>query len=221
MTLPDDLKAITPINFFQLSADILQLPEGAGDHFPSLNKKNYRKYLLPDTSQLCGETVFAEMAIGWHFQGIEIFLCVQKPFKQSCYPNVESGDSVEVFFDTRDVKTSGFNTKFCHHFFFLPEGVDGVSRGEITHFRTEDKHPLCNSEELKHKMVQDKGNYLMQIFIPHSCLVGYDPQSFNRLGFTYRINRSKGFSQHFSVVSEDFKIEQQPSLWASLTMCKK
>jgi len=214
----DEIVPITPINFFQVSADCNYLPHAKGQSFPHLTKKNAGKYLLPDTSALCSEESFAEVSIGWHAEGIEVFVKVDSPFKKAVYPEIDRGDSVELLIDTRDVKTSGFNTRFCHHFFFLAEGVDGHFAGEITRFRTEDVHPLCDPSELKVKSLCQSDGYQLNIFIPSSCLHGYDPEQFNRLGFTYRINQSEGFPQHFSVVADDYQIEQQPSLWGTLRL---
>lgn len=216
MTFDEDFVPISPVNFFQLNVDAHQL----SGSFPSLNKKNYRKYLLPDTSSLCGETPFAEIALGWDNDGIEIYAQIDTPFQRAFYPDIQRGDSVELFFDTRDVKTSGFNTRFCHHFFFLAEGVDGQFMGELTRFRTEDAHPLCNPNDLKIKVLNQRTNYSLSIFIPRHCLHGYDPEQFNRMGFTYRINRAEGFPQHFSVATDDYQIEQQPSLWGSVKLVK-
>ena len=216
MTFSDDFVSITPVNFFQLTADCYQSQGQSIGDFPSLNKKNYKKFLLPDTSALCGEIAFAEVAICWNMEGLEFFINIDSPLRLSSYPEVSEGDSVELFIDTRDVKTSGFNTRFCHHFFFLAEGVDGRFAGEITKFRTEDLHALCDVNELKLKVSKQSTGYALNIFIPKSCLFGYEPGQFNRLGFSYRINRAEGFPQHFSVVSEDYHIEEQPSLWASL-----
>ncbi len=207
---------LTPVNFFQLSIGSPSLPEKGG--FPYLNKKNYLKYLLPNTSELCGEESFAEVALGWNRDGIEVYIRVDSPFVKSVYPQVDRGDSVEIFIDTRDVKTSGFNTKFCHHFFFFAEGVEGVFAGEITHFRTEDAHPLCDPVDLKVKTSNHKTSYDLNVFIPREVLHGYDPEQFTRLGFSYRINRLGGMPQHFSVVTNDYHIDQQPSLWSSLEL---
>lgn len=60
----------------------------------------------------------------------------------------------------------------------------------------------------------------MKIFIPSQCLYGYDPKQFDRLGFTYRINRAGGQPQHFSVISQEYQIDQQPSLWGSIKLVK-
>ena len=216
----EDFIAITPVNFFQISVDCHEMIDWSIEKFPFIGKKNSQKYLLPNTSAICEELSFADISIGWCSQGLEIYALVNRPFQKAVYPDVERGDSVELFVDTRDVKTSGFNTRFCHHFFFLAEGVEGHFAGEKTRFRTEDAHPLCDQNDIKIKVSTKSDHYVLHIFIPENCLHGYDPQQFNRLGFTYRINQASGSPQHFSVVTEDYQIEQQPSLWGSLKLTR-
>lgn len=220
MTFSEEFVPITPVNFFQISADCPYLPPTKDKKFPTISKTEAQKMLLPDTSDLCSEESFAEVSLGWNEEGLEAYIKVNRPFKRAFYPEVDRGDSVELFIDTRDVKTSGFNTRFCHHFFFLAEGVEGHFAGEITKFRTEDVHPLCDPSDLKVKSLVQSSGYILNIFIPSHCLYGYDPDQFKRLGFAYRINQADGFSQHYTVVTEDFPIEQQPSLWGSLILTK-
>jgi hypothetical protein len=167
---------------------------------------------------LCGEESFAVIAMGWNAEGIECLITIESPFVKAFFPDITRGDSVELFFDTRDVKTSGFNTRFCHHFFFLAEPVEGRQAGELTRFRTEDTHVLCDPAALKVQAKTKSRTQTLHIFIPAQCLHGYDPEQFSRLGFSYRVNRAEGFAQHFTVLSEDYQIEEQPSLWSSLRL---
>lgn len=208
---------LSPVNFFQISADCHYLPP-TKKTFPTLSTQNYQKYLLPNTSALCSQDYFADISLGWNQEGIEAFVNIKREYQQSYYPEVTAGDSLELFFDTRDVKTSGNNTRFCHHFFFLPESVEGHFAGEITRFRTEDTHELCDPNDLKVQALLKDNSYQLHVFIPKQCLVGYDPDQFDRLGFTYRINRAVGDPQHFSVTSDDYQLEQQPSLWSTLRL---
>lgn len=203
--------SLNPVHFFALSNDCLYLSKK--DQVPSLTS-----YALPSTQRLTREESFAKVAIGWNEEGIGVYIQVNQPVSESFYPQIEDGDSVELFFDTRDLKSAGFNTRFCHHFFFLPQAIEGTTKGEKTHFRTEDSHPLCDPQALYCQTQLRKNDYQMKIFIPTQCLYGYDPRQFNRLGFTYRINRHEGESQHFSVASQDYQIDQQPSLWGSLIL---
>jgi hypothetical protein len=213
-----ELVPITPVNFFQLGADLRYLEGKLA--FPRLNTHSFKEYLLPDTSMLCNEESFADVALGWNEMGLECFAKINHPVERCHYPDVTRGDSFELFIDTRDVKTSGHNTRFCHHFFYLPEAVEGVQAGEMTHFRTEDRHELCDSSRLAFKINKRSSGYDLQAFIPKECLVGYDPEQFQKMGFSYRVNRNHFVSQHFSVVTEDYKLEEQPSLWSQLRLVK-
>lgn len=205
---------LAPANFFQISADCRRLP--AKGSFPRIEKE--ADYQLPDLTDLTGDESFAEVAMGWSREGLEFSVNVQEKVERVTYPTVHNGDSIELFIDTRDVKTSGFNTRFCHHFFFLPEAVDGKQAGELTKFRTEDKHDWCDPRDLEIKVKKSSKGYVAKIFIPAQCLHGYDPGECDHIGFTYRINRYGEIPQHFSVDSEDYQIEQQPSLWSSITL---
>jgi hypothetical protein len=214
MTLENELPVIRPIQFFALACDCFSLNPN-DEHFPS-----FAQHQLPSTQHLTGEISFAKLAMGWSEEGLAFLVQVNQPATASFYPQVSQGDSIELFVDTRDLKSAGFNTRFCHHFFFLPQSVENISKGEITHFRTEDSHPLCDPQALEYQKASKKNHDLIKIFIPSQCLYGYDPKQFDRLGFTYRINRHRGQPQHFSVVTEDFQIDQQPSLWGSLKLVK-
>lgn len=204
---------LAPIGFVALSADC---------HYRGVDHKGRMgaRHALPDTSVLCGEESFAELFMGWSEEGVNIDVHVSKPYEEGFFPEVQKGDSVELFLDTRDLKTAGFNTRFCHHFYFLGQPVDGKLGGEMTRFRTEDVHEWCDPTALRIKPHLGRREYSLEIFIPAHCLQGYAPDQFDRLGFTYRINRVMGDPQHFSVSSGDYTIDQQPSLWSSLRLVR-
>lgn len=201
--------SLTPVHFFGLRSDCKKLLKPGAP--PSLSG-----HLLPGAADLCDEEEFAKVGMGWHEEGLGLLIQLDEPFTKSVYPDIAKGDSVEIMIDTRDIKTAGFNTRFCHHFYFLPKEIEGHQAGEITRFRTEDRHPLCDFKLLKCDTKLSSHGYVMKVFIPSECLHGYDPKQFDRIGFTYRINRAGGPSQHFAVSSNEFVIDQQPSLWASL-----
>lgn len=213
----EEIVPFTPVHFFAFSAECKQ------DVGPK-NKALGKGYVLPDLAPFHREDAFASVALAWHEEGIHCTVQSTSTIQESIFPDFQTGDAVELFFDTRDVKTSGFNTRFCHQFFFLAEPVDMdgevVQAGEITRFRTEDIHELCNAKLLIVDCLKQRKGYTLNIFIPAECLHGYDPAQIDRLGFTYRIHRSGGTPQCFSASSEDFPIEQQPSLWASLKLTK-
>lgn len=208
---------LAPVNFLRLTVDC---QHAAGHSLPDTSKKEGKRFLLPNTSALCSEEHFADVAMGWNSEGLLFTIDVHQRYQNVSYPEITEGDSVELFIDTRDIKSSGFNTRFCHHFYFLPEAMSGHQAGEITRFRTEDAHTHCDPQELVVKAHLKSNSYQLNIFIPSQCLHGYDPEQVNRIGFTYRINRPDGPPQHFSALTEEFQIEQQPSLWSSVRLMK-
>lgn len=209
--------ALAPVTFFQHAIDCHHVD---GDGLKAVARRlTASRYSIPLLAPLCGEEAFADVAMAWSHHGIAIQLSAHVPFRRASYPDVSRGDSLELFIDTRDVKTSGYNTRFCHHFFAFPEPLDGRQAGELTHFRSEeDAHPHCDPNLLEVKALCHKDSYTMTLWLPTLSLVGYDPSSFDRLGFSYRINRTIGPPQHFSTVSREFQIEQQPSLWTTLLL---
>ncbi len=202
---------LAPLHFFRLNIDLKQGKNAS----PKLLKKGY---LLPDTSELLAEESFADVGVAWDPTGLYIHLHAHKKFEEAFYPKFSEGDAVEFFFDTRDLKEAGFPTRFCHHFLILPQEVQGVRALELTRFRTEDSHPLCDSEKIEVIFHAGSRDYFLDIYFPAEVLHGYDAFSFNRLGLTYVVHRYKNPPQHFSVSSKYVNIAQNPSLWASCRM---
>lgn len=210
MTSPSDLP-LEPIHFFRLNVDI-KGEKGA-------SRRLGKGHMLPDTTDLLGEDGFADVGLAWHNDGMYVDLHVAKKFEEAVYPKYSEGDAVELFFDTRDLKEAGFPTRFCHHFLILPQEVQGVRCMELTRFRTEDSHPLYQAEEGPGKIEVSfhagSRDYFLDMFFPADVLHGYDPQTFDRLGFTYTVHRFKSRPQNFSVSSRYVNVAQNPSLWAS------
>lgn len=202
--------SLSPINFFSVTQECLK-GELTDKGLPA-------KFRIADTAGLTEEKPFADVAMAWNEAGLSFSVTVKTPMEASFYPQVDAGDAVELFIDTRDMKSSGFPNRFCHHFFFLPEPVDGRQCGEITRFRTDDRHPLCDPELLQCKCVPSSRGYQLNIFLPSACLVGYNPDDFDRLGLNYRISRYDGDAQYLTIRDQEFAIDQNPALWASVRM---
>lgn len=203
----NQIAPIAPVHFFSLQIDLSRREVKAHEPLDE-------GCLLPSTDMLCCEDSFAKVYLAWSREGLHCEVAFDSPFTSSSYPQIDQGDSVELMIDSRDVK-SPFNTRFCHHFVFLPQEVEGHQTVELTRFRTEDRHDLCDPGEL---FVKKMNNKRIKIFVSSRCLLGYDPEQFRRLGFTYRINRFEGNPQHFAALTDDFQIEQQPALWSSLRL---
>lgn len=197
-----EVPPLAPVHFFRISADIKQ------------GKKPSKKY-LPNMTELLGEEHFADVGVSWQQDGLYVHLHALKKFEEASYPKYTDGDAFELYLDTRDMKEAGFPTRFCHHFLILPQEVQGVRILEITRFRTEDSHPLCDPGKIEISFHDGSRDYFLDLFFPAEVLHGYDPSSFDRLGLTYTVHRPKYMSQNFSVSSQYVTVAQNPSLWAS------
>lgn len=190
--------SLLPMHFFDVS-------------FPVKYAKNIlpeEKYLLGNTEQYLDGEDFTSVYMAWNENGI--FL----DFKVQDLPDSEKG-SIELFFDTRNLKTKGYITKYCHHFICFP--FEDAKTEEITKFREDDMHELKSPGDFESSVVFGKDYYLVKMFIPGKCLYGYDPSQFDKLGFTYKIN-GDGKTQFFSVSSKELSIEKMPFFWATLLL---
>ena len=209
MSLFDDIPSLSPVQFFGITSDCFFL---RGSLKPDKN------HLLPTTSDLLGEESFADVYAGWNVEKVTFYFVVRAPFEKIGEGDYRRGDSIELFIDTRDLKTKGAVSRFCHHFVFFPAQSQNFYGREVTRFRSDDMHRLCHPEDLQVVPLIENSSYRMSIEIPSHCLHGYDPLSFSRLGFTYRINRTGGLPQHFAVSSEEYAIEQHPATWGTLKL---
>jgi len=204
----EKLSALKALNFFDLKIDCYKLA--------SKTRLLNKKYLLKSFCSLLNEEEFAKVYMGWNEKGL-FFLFDVKNIVSRVNLNHRQSDSVEIFIDTRSLKTKGYITKFCHHFVFFPEVIDGIFGKEITQFRSDDTHPLCSSKDLIVDSMVKPRSYILNIEIPYFCLFAFNPKEVNYLSFTYRINRPNMPPQHFCISSIEHSIEKSPHLWATIS----
>ncbi len=212
MSLFEDIPALSPVQFFGLTCDCV-LVRGA--------LKTGKHHLLTSTAELLDEESFADVYAGWNVDKLAFIFDVRVPFQKVGEADFRKGDSIELFIDTRDLKSKGVVSRFCHHFVFFPVITQNFFGREVTRFRNEDMHRLCHPEDLQAQADLGENGYRLSIEIPAHCLHGYDPLSFARIGFTYRINRAEGPAQHFAVSSEEYAIEQHPATWGTLKLVRE
>lgn len=204
----DQIIPILPGDFFVATHDLKR-----AEWTDSLQKK----HRLANFSELLYEDCFSEIRMGWNPRGLIFEIHIQKEFEECFFPEYRKGDSIELFIDTRDLKNAGFIHRFCHHFVMLPKPIEEISAQEVTVFRTDDRHELCEGKKIHVVSEFKKKSYIVAIHLPEDCLYGYDSSSFDRLGFAYRIN-ARGNINHFNVSSEYLNLEQHPNRWASMQM---
>lgn len=180
----------------------------------------HNKFKLPDLASYLDEDEFAHVYAAWHEDKMHFHVEVDGPFEKGDFNDFHKADSVEIFIDTRNLKQKTTLGRFCHHFVFFPEKVEGAYGHEFTRFRGDDVHTLCKPTELQVESIVRPNSTTLDIVIPASCMHGYSPKEFPKIGFSYRINKKDAEPQHFSNTSKEVQFEKNPSLWATLE-CKK
>lgn len=198
---------LVPIPLFKFKFPLHRFKE-----FPLL-----KQHELSDLTPLNESEYTTPIFVGYDQNGLAFQIHFPKR-EFSCFPtNFKEGDALELFIDTRDNKQANYQTKFCHHFLFYPEQVEGIYGKEITRFRGEETHDLANPRSFQVTRREKRGGTIMEIYIPKEALYGYDPDQFNRIGLTYRLHLKDHGIQLFST-SPQFSIEQNPSFFASFEM---
>jgi hypothetical protein len=205
----ENLPSLKALNFFNLNIDCYK--------FLTKPKILNKKYLIKSFCLLLDEEEFAQVYMAWDEKGLYFIFNVNHPFTKASL-ELKKSDTIEIFIDTRSLKTKGYITKFCHHFIFFAQEVNGHKGMEITRFSGDDIHKLCDPKELIIESIIKPKSYMLNIEIPSICLVGFNPLEIDYLSFTYRINRFDDASQHFSLSSLEHSIEKSPHLWAKIIL---
>jgi len=194
-----NLYPIAPAMFFQVKAKIYREEDRCS--FPL------------DATALLDEERWVDLSLSWSEKGVQVDADVNK--------KIDKKDCLELFIDTRDLKSTNSITRFCHHFLIYPDKFGEEQVVEVTHFRYGDSHEFADSSLFFVDTDVKRDCYEMKVFIPKEVLHGYDPAEFRRLGFCYRFVRSNGLPQHFPLSSNFVSIEKHPELWASLELEEK
>jgi len=144
---------------------------------------------LPALQKIYGNNAYVKAYMAWDMHMLAFRFEVETKRIVVSYPAIEKGDAIELFIDTRNVKTARSTHRFYHHFFFLPERIEGVQCGECTHFRTEDRHSLALAKDFHIQVEMTKKGYTASIEIPAECLHGYHPEAGEHVGLYYRVHR--------------------------------
>ena len=190
-----EIPSLSPLDFF---APVLECHK--------IGKHPLKKYCLPFLGEAFLENEIVAVYLGYQEEGLWVrahFLAAQKEQKKK--------ENLELFIDTRNIKTKGYITRTCHHFVFSLEAACGR---EVTQFFLDDMHPLCDSSLLKVAVAAAGDGMVMDIDIPAAALYGFDA-SMGAFGFTYRAGSDRAV-QHFACSSEEMAIEKRPDMWAEM-----
>ena len=200
----ENLPHINGLNFFDLRLESHKLK--------GKNLVN-KKYLMPNLGKYFSQEDFASIYFAYTDESLNFYFDVKHSFTKAEFPEYRRADSIEIFIDTRSLKTKGYLTKFCHHFVFFAKEVSGYFGKEVTRFKLDDMHNLADEKNLVAESIIKPSSYILNIEIPKKALFGFDPNDTKHISFTYRINRYQDLCQSFNVDTKCNKIEKNPFLW--------
>jgi hypothetical protein len=178
---------------------------------------------LPAPASLGEDRVFATLRAGWNNDGLALSVDVAgKKFPPFCDPgDVVRSDGIRLWFDTRDMKSLHYGTRFCQHFCLMPQGGGDNGTDPIAVPlpvpRAREDAPLPDPEDILLWSNVGGTGYQLEAWFPASTLQGFDPASQPRLGFFYHLHDSELGDQYFTV-GPPFPIASDPSLWGTLLL---
>jgi len=179
-------------------------------------------HLLPDLMGVEGAGSFAEVYAAWNDDGFYIGLKVTRKTQYKIVPkDFWTGDCLEVWLDTRDLKDTHRANRYCHHFYFLPggSGTDGKKpigrQAGIDPAR--EQAPPCPEESIRVGLRRLKTSYSLEVALPAEGLNGFQPREFGRLGFNYALHDTQRGRQSWTV-SRDRPQAVCPNAWGTLEL---
>ena len=181
-------------------------------------------HLVPELGFLEDIPKVADVYMAWNEKGLYFAVDVRKqhPVKSS-YTRHWTGDSFQIWLDTRDVKTARRAGRYCHQFNCLPTGGGPHEDQPIVKptqvDRAKERWNAPPPEAIPIASHITSGGYTMEIALPQEVLSGYDPDEFPRLGFTYYLNNSERPSQWWSA-GRDLRVYIDPSTWGTAVLSR-
>ncbi len=178
-------------------------------------------FLVPDLTGIDGKTPFADVYMAWNHQGV--YVAVETNGLSATQVDTDHplrGDGLQIWIDTRDVRTASRGSRYCHHFCFWP-GVESEKPGgrQFRLRRARAQARLCDADQLHVASRVSKSGYCLELHILKSALTGFDPDENNRLGFTYLLKDRK-LGRQFWTADETLPVSYDPSLWGTAELVK-
>ena len=180
------------------------------------NKAN----LLPDLMALDGKDSFADVYFGWREDGVYLGFEIKGAPGLEIQPTRPlKGDGIQVWLDTRDVRSAHRASRFCHHFYFLPTGGTSnrpvAAQVRIRRARAQDKP--CEPQSITVAARVTKKGYRLSAYLPSDILIGFEPDDNTRFGFTYLI-RDRKLGRQYWTADEPLPVSYDPSLWGTIVL---
>jgi hypothetical protein len=172
---------------------------------------------LPQVS-LEGRPPFATVSMAWSAEGLWFACSVPRTKAPQVIPKrLASGDCLELYIDTRDIRSAHRAGRYCHKFVVAPVGGAGRGRNPIFEHQEIQRAlatpPLVQPDEIDLASEVRKDGYTMEMFFPASTLTGYDVEINRRLGLAYVLHDIEREMQVWPH-QVDLPVWIDPGLWA-------
>lgn len=179
--------------------------------------------LLPALDELEQQKPFAQVRLAWNDAGFGIALTVAgRTRRPECIVSeLPYSDRIEVWIDTRNAQAAHRASRFCHHFAMLPLGGGPKNASPVVRAlpipRAREESRLPDAELVKVQSDVSETSYTLEAWFPAESLVGFDPQTYPRMGFHYMIHDGE-LGQQTIAGGAEFPYESDPSLWQTVTL---
>ncbi len=197
--------------------DDLEGPITGGDH-PQVSVP--LPYLMFERA---GNKPLGTVYVAWNDHGIAINAELELP-QQENEAEGSGRPELDLFIDTRDMKSNKRVNRFCHHFqlLFPAQGVkkllpERIKQIALTH--TQSKNSADARHEIPTVGTIQGDRQIVSCWLSKKVLNGFDPKNVPSIGFFYLIkpDRPQADNQPYGL-SEDFPYAADPSLWPSLKL---
>ena len=143
--------------------------------------------LLPDLFDLQDRARPAEVRIAWSPEGLWFALRVEDR-KSRPKSSDTKGDQIELYIDTRDVRTVHRPGRHCHRFRIMPRGPRRPAKiAQYAIPRPTASPPDADLGVVTLASVAEKSFYTVEGHLPASVLNGYDTEVTRRMGIAYHL----------------------------------
>lgn len=210
---------------YQLEVRRLDSAPGRDDPLPDLSDLAPlpRLQALSRPEDASSSSAFASLRLGWHELGLGVQLEVTgKSRPVSCRESSpDASDGLTLWIDTRNTQTIHRASRFCHALSFLPAGGGrgqdrpvSISR-PIARARDEPPAPADDAMRIESRSLED--GYRLRAWIGATALHGWDTETIDAIGFTYRVHDNE-LGDQLLALGDDFPYDRDPSLWSVLLL---
>lgn len=176
-------------------------------------KEQKKRHKLPNYKEMKGGEVFSICHAYWNEEGVHFTFSVKEPIQQCAFPQVDTGDGIEIYLDTRGPNAQSTFDSCTYHFAYIPEPIAGNMGGEMLGAHTRNRPNT--QKEVQAKVTTHAKGYDLSWVIPQGALHGSQPKENVLWRFIYVVHRYGNTPQFFGV-SEDLRWRQSPRGWGCI-----